>query len=412
MNKNGIIKFAWRRNLIYPIQLLIWALLRKIDTIILDKLFNFSKNLLFTFLMFFAEFIAGIILFLYQRSFLEKKKTKEKSKSNLIFKENKIKSPDSIIKILFLIFVAGYSDFVEFILSTNYLPKFPDSSGSLDIRLGGILTIFVALFFYYLLKFPLFRHQIFAIMIIGICLIIIITSEYFFQDINIFISYGDFTLKLMIIIIEQFFHSLLDSIEKYVVEYDSLNYFEVLAFEGLFGVIITLIYSFSEDFYQKQLIKDISKIYSENTKGMFYFFIFMILIYTVLCGGKNAFRVVTNKVYSPMTKSLTDYFWNPLFLIINYFEGDFVSGGKQNLFYFLMNLILSIIIDLSGCVFNEIVILYFCDLDKDTHRQVSIRSSLNYSPELSQLIARRDDSQEVLSEDLNSNETDLSSLND
>ena len=381
MNKNGIIKFAWRRNLIYPIQLLIWALLRKIDTIILDKLFNFSKNLLFTFLMFFAEFIAGIILFLYQRSFLEKKKTKEKSKSNLIFKENKLKSPDSKIKILFLIFVAGYSDFVEFILSTNYLPKFPDSSGSLDIRLGGILTIFVALFFYYLLKFPLFRHQIFAIIIIGICLLIIITSEYFFQDINIFISYGDFTLKLMIIIIEQFFHSLLDSIEKYVVEYDSVNYFEALALEGLFGFIITLIYSFSEDSYQKQL----STIYSENSAGMFTLFLFLILLYAFLCGGRNAYRVVTNKFYSPMTKALTDYFWNPLYLVINYFEGDFVSGGKQNLFYFLINLFLSIIIDLCGCVFNEIVILYFCGLERDTYYQVSIRSIINSSKELSEI---------------------------
>ena len=385
MKNKGIIKFAWRRNLIYPIQLLIWSIIRKIDTILLNKVFGFSKNLLFTLLMFFAELVAGTILFFYQNKFLEKSviigQELKKIDSFLIYNENKIKRPDSKIKILFLIFVTGYSDFVEFILSTNYVPKFPNSSGSLDLRLGGILTICVALFFYYLLRFPIYKHQVFALLIIGICITIIIITEYFFQDINIFISYGDFTLKLVIIILEQFFHSLLDSIEKYVVEYDSVNYFEALALEGLFGFIITLIYSFSEDSYQKQL----STIYSENSAGMFTLFLFLILLYAFLCGGRNAYRVVTNKFYSPMTKALTDYFWNPLYLVINYFEGDFVSGGKQNLFYFLINLFLSIIIDLCGCVFNEIVILYFCGLERDTYYQVSIRSIINSSKELSEI---------------------------
>ena len=61
-NKNGIIKFAWRHNLIYPIQLLIWTFLRKIDTILLDNLFGFSISILFTLLMFLGELFGGLIL--------------------------------------------------------------------------------------------------------------------------------------------------------------------------------------------------------------------------------------------------------------------------------------------------------------------------------------------------------------
>ena len=147
LGKKKIIQFALRLNLIYPIQLLFWTLIRKILGIILDKEYNFSKNLLFTLLMFFAEFAAGLILYLYHISFLKKNRTASKSKDIFIYTESKMTRPDSYIKIIFLICVEGYFDFIEFILSTNYVPKFPVSSGSLEIRLGGILIVSSALFF-------------------------------------------------------------------------------------------------------------------------------------------------------------------------------------------------------------------------------------------------------------------------
>jgi hypothetical protein len=46
---------------------------------------------------------------------------------------------------------------------------------------------------------------------------------------------------------------------------------------------------------------------------------------------------------------------------------------------------LSSIINLFGCVFNEIIILFFCDLEKETYNQVSFRSSLNYKDDLSEI---------------------------
>ena len=110
--KNKIIKFAWRRNLIYPLQLLIWTFIRKVLTIILSKEFNFSKSVIFTLLMFLGEFFAGLILFLYQRNFLIKKGTQSKSKEILIYSKSEMKQADSDIKILILIFFLGYFDFI------------------------------------------------------------------------------------------------------------------------------------------------------------------------------------------------------------------------------------------------------------------------------------------------------------
>ena len=64
-----MIKIGVRYNLIYPLFLFIFSFLREIDSIALSKI-GFNGSLLLTFLMFFAEFISGLILFIYQTSFL------------------------------------------------------------------------------------------------------------------------------------------------------------------------------------------------------------------------------------------------------------------------------------------------------------------------------------------------------
>ena len=96
-----------------------------------------------------------------------------------------------------------------------------------------------------------------------------------------------------------------------------------------------------------------------------------------------------------MTKSLTDYFLNPFFLIQNYLEGDFVTNGKQNIFYFLVNFVLAIIINLFGCVFNEIIILFFWDLERDTYNQISYRSDWNYINDVSEISGKMDEDSEL-----------------
>ena len=167
--------------------------------------------------------------------------------------------------------------------------------------------------------------------------------------------------------------------------------FLVLSLEGFFGFWITFGFLYSEDTHKIQL----KKIYKEKSTGMFALFIFLLFIYVVLCGLKNAYRVVTNKLFSPMTKSLTDYFLNPFFLIQNYLEGDFVTSGKQNVIYFLVNFVLAIIINLFGCVFNEIIILFFWDLERDTYNQISYRSDWNYINDVSEVSGKMDEDSEL-----------------
>ena len=135
-----MIKFALRKNLKYPLQLLIWKEARSILKIIIADLYDFKLSLIFTFLMFVGEFLMGLIVYIYQKTFLSKKVSSTDNKlAQLFLKIQKphMRQDDSKSKIYFLMVIAAYLDFIEFIMSVTYLPEYENTSTSLEMRLSG-----------------------------------------------------------------------------------------------------------------------------------------------------------------------------------------------------------------------------------------------------------------------------------
>ena len=367
-----MIKFSTRGNIKFPLQLLLWNILRKFESSLISYFLGFDNSLIFTPLMFLGEFSAGLIIYLYQKKFLQKQKNSEKIKNKsitLIVTEQYLKAIDSKTKIFFLIFNSALFDFVQFGLSLH-TPKFVNVTGSIETRLAGFLTIFDALFYLYVLRFNIYRHQKFSLIGIGICLFLIIFSEFFFQDINIFLTYGQFVLVILLIFVVQFCSAMVDSIEKYLFEYNQLNQFLALMFEGIFGFVLTVIYAF---FYNP--FDDIVAMKKNNSTGNFVLLILALILYLILSGVKNAFRVTTTKIYSPMTTTFMDYILNPFYLTYDFASGlDYFTNGEINYAYFILNLILSIIISFLGCVYNEFLILFCFGLERDTYNQITKRS--------------------------------------
>ena len=366
-----MIRFALRYNLIYILQLIIWNLLRNIEKAIISSILGFDNSIIFTLLMFLGDLIFGSIIYSYQLKFLQNNNDKPSKfmSITLLHNTNELIPPDSQLKIYLLLFFSSFFDFIEFTLSRYYIPKYFDISISIQSRLSGILTISSALFFYYVLKFQIFKHQFFSLLIIGFCLIIVIISEFLLFK---FRTLEEFIISLILIFFTHFFNSLLDSIEKYLFEYNYLNPFRTLMWEGIFGSLITLIY-----YIVNNPIKDIIKYYKHKSIGEFVALIFLLFLYIFLCGGRNTFRVVTNKIYSPMAKTLTDYILNPFYLIYDFFIGnDFHNGKEPNYIYFSINLVISFIISICGCVYNEFIVLFCCELEFDTHNQISKRASI------------------------------------
>ena len=368
-----MIKIALRNNLKYPLQLLIFNVLRDTENKILIYYYEFD-SLIFMPLMFLGEFFAGLIIFSYQRKFLIKYKNdgdkQMKFKSIALIKAKRFTTTNiGGTKIFFLIFFVASFDFVQFMISL-YTPKFVNVSGSIKSRVAGFLTIFDALFYYYVLRLPIFRHQLFSLIVIGSCSLIVIISEFFFQKIDIFLTYGQFILVYILTFIVQFCSAMVDSTEKYLFENKNLNPFKVLMFEGFFGFIL----SFLHGIFHSPFV-EITNFYKDKPTSDFVILIFALIIYIILSGLKNTFRVSTTKCYTPMTTTFLDYILNPLYIIYFFARAeDFLIDGKRNYVYFFLNLIIAFIISFFGFVYNEFIVLFCCQLDIETHLQISGRS--------------------------------------
>ena len=96
-----------------------------------------------------------------------------------------------MLKQYFLIFICGFFDFFEFTLSMKSLSPFFNLSGSLERRLSGVLTITSSLSLMLVLKYKILKHQKVSLIILSATLGIIIITEFIYQRIDIFLTYGD-----------------------------------------------------------------------------------------------------------------------------------------------------------------------------------------------------------------------------
>ena len=354
--------------------------MRNIEVILVYSLLKFGDSLVFTPLMFLGEFLSGLIIYLYQKKLVKKNIFKVAGPDKymnleLIKTEQHLKKIDSIQKIIFILFCCALFDLVQFVLAIN-TPQFINVSASVSSRMGGFLTIFDALFYYFVLRLPIFRHQFFCLIIIGICIVLIIIFEFIFQEVSLFLTYGHLCQVFLLSFICQFFSAMIDSNEKYLFEYDNVNPFYALMFEGLFGFMLTFFYCLYENPFK--VLKDY-KNNKEHSNSDFGILIFCLIIFTILSGLKNSFRVTTTKVYTPMTTTSLDYYiLNPIYISIDFALGeDFINKGKRNYAHFFINLIIGIIISFFSLVYNELLVLFFCNLEKDTYLQISDRSKLD-----------------------------------
>lgn len=241
-----MIKLGIRQNLFYPSMLITNTFFRQMDSLIIDKhLKKHKDSLILTLIMFLSEFILGMILFIRNINFLKYSGGKNKyikTKNELIYGYNQKMSNkiDSQLTIYLYIILIAFFDFIEFIIKTSNLLKNLGVSDSLDTRLRSIVTISSALFCYYLLKIPIYKHHKLSLLIITICLVIIIILEYIYlNDNSVKLTKGFF-----LIFPDHIFNSFKDIIEKYILEYDYINPFQTLMLEGAFGIIFTCLLFF------------------------------------------------------------------------------------------------------------------------------------------------------------------------
>ena len=262
------IKFAFRRNLIYPFQHIFWSFAREILSIVIKKAIKFKNPYIYMPIMFFGEFFVGIIIYIYEKKVRKSQRGEKGEKQEkyfmaikLIKNENEQEDDyftplDSKIKIIFLIFLSALFDAVQFLLYNIIIPNFDLISISFGPRLYSLSTIFAVLFYAYAIKLPVFWHHKISLSIICFCLISVIVTEYIFMKADSFFTYYYLHIGLGYAIVSQILVACKDSLEKYLFEYDFMDPFVVLMYEGIFGFLLSFFL-----FFRRNYLKDFKDYY-------------------------------------------------------------------------------------------------------------------------------------------------------
>ena len=364
-------KIRLRNNLLYLLAFVITYYVRKIISLIIDSVFNFNAPYIFLFMMTFGEIIGGATIYRYHISNWRKKKEVKYFGMRLIYNKTKHNYPDGIFKRILLIFLASFFDFYEFIIIVFNVPKIADISPTIDLRLGCITTISSALICIYAFTFKIGKHHKCSLISLGVCLFITLIYELVFKP--SYIPFGRFIFAHFLVIIYLISITFTDCVERYLAYYNFIDPFFILMMEGIFGFFMSLIYSINGDIFNELL-----KQYDENTTANFVLLIFLLFLYLILSVIMNAYKVYWNTVYTPMARSIANYFLNPFFNIYYFVAKDDFQG---NYFYFFSSEIISIIMDVLCCIFNEYIIIHFFGLEHDTKDAIDFRSNeldINY----------------------------------
>ena len=101
--------------------------------------------------------------------------------------------------------------------------------------------------------------------------------------------------------------------------------------------------------------------------------IFLFFLYSIFSGFKNIYRIVTIKLYSPMTRALTECICDPFVYIFIYII-KYEEFSKENNVFNIINIICLFIMVFCALVYNEFLIIYCCGFEYNTFIEINKRS--------------------------------------
>ena len=319
------------------------------------EVYDLKYSLLFVLIMFLSEFVSGLSLFLYQKkNFINKNENEQVFMGIKLIKSTitNIPHPDSSLKIYILTFLISLLDFIEFLIQTYYCPIYLKELGlnsndglyTFNTHLTSILALTSFLLYWKIFKSKIYRHQKLSLYIIFIYTIFIIVLDFFFEIFHYNNKITEIFIVFGLIFIEHFFYSIYEIIEKYLFEYNFMNPFQLLMIEGGFGCVIALIFILFFLIISNSSFKEI--IFENFNEKNAFPLIVLLFIYFILCGARNTYKIVTNKIFSPMTLSLSYCILNPIMIII-YIIVNNIKEKEEDIiiiFYDIPHLVLSLII--------------------------------------------------------------------
>ena len=364
-----LINIGLRQNLLYPCLYIICINIIRILRIVFVKINNDDKYIFFFSLL---NIISNIILSSFYLGLGNKKNNYQRNKKifgiKLIYTKNEIDKSNDYCKILLLMILDGYFDLISSLRRVYYVyfiktKLYKEQIINYDIRIRSRQILFASFLWYFIFRSKFHRHHKLSLSMIFICLIILYVLETYTQNkYNNLIDNINIQLATGVINICRVYS---DIIEKYILEFYYINPFKIIRNRAIIQLLLILIfYCFNEPRKEFSIFRELLPLKLE-----FYLSIIILFLYFIMSGFTSIYRIFTIKTYSPMTRTLADSILDIFFFIFCSIEEE-----EVNPYYFWINIICQIIILFFNCVYNEILVLYCCELDKNTHLEIVTRS--------------------------------------
>ena len=287
----------------------------------------------------------------------------------LIQTKNEMKRIDNPIKIIILLILDAYFDFIGS-LRRYYLNKLLKSKNSslkslksVEMRIRS-REIFSAILCYFTIKIKFYKHHIISLIFIFvflfICLVLEFTNMEDKYDTSLVIIY----LILQIIISLCRVYS--DIIEKYLFEFNYVNHFKILIFKNTLEIIFSSLLFFSNQI--KSEIEEFKKL----SRTQFWISISLLILFFIASGFKNIYKILTIDTYSPMVRTICDCFFDVIFYSISEIKDK--ERNMPKVYLFFIDLICKIFILFFNLVYNEFLVLYCFGMEKNTHKGIVNRA--------------------------------------
>ena len=377
------------RSLLYPFGMCITCIINIITEPLLSspkfkdlegEAIAFSKHPFFlVWLMFLGE-SSNIIIYIVQRLRTPNKDTQHYHKKLKVNRTGILPRKDkcTVVLIIIILFILDTStSFTLFVTrQTSYLSK-----GELLLKL--LSTFFTSILTIVVLKYKYYKHHILGFIIVSVALISMTIMEVVIYKLKgngkIFSS-----VFIVILFLTYLFSSVQEVYEKYLIDIKFVNPFALIAFEGFGGLFTTscLLVVFynvkcvsgviceenapkTEDFIKTW------QIISKNPR-----LIILVSILYISITFFNSFRILTNQHYTPTHRSLSDSIASFIAWILKLTIPFLNQTTTKDDVFYIQNIIMGvlyIIMIIGVLIFLEIIILTFCDLDRNTKEKINAR---------------------------------------
>ena len=283
-------------------------------------------------------------------------------------KQRKIKK---IISMFLLSILKMASMIVQALLNQQLYETFNESLGILS----GF--IFYAIYSKLFLNSKIYKHQYISLFIISFCSLIFLIIKIKKNDKSIDIL--DIVKSLLCLIVIYGYYTLYDVLVKKHFEIYSTNPYKLMFIVGLFSFILIIPLDIFAYFYDKKgeifglnVINQIYTIYKKN-ESIFIFIskILLDIISGFFCYGGIIF---TFYYFTPchFITSLT------LLQILSEVFSRKNNDKNEEWYMILLFILLNCIINVSSLIYNEIIIVHFWSMEKNTFKYISMRQKIEF----------------------------------